>query len=463
MFRLMRKTVLTGAMVPMGAASFLALLCFSQASGQAPLIDGDFVIQPYELPTVTYTPLGCDVGFAIPDPNDPFPPPPPGACPDPADVVVCDDEECQFRKPGEDGYRHMTAVINEKNQEVILYGGLGSGFGGDTEVNDTVFTLDLKKKPDKQEWQIGNDNDNAVARPWFTSTAGFAKFNDKDIYLTCDDSDVNAVYKFDPETYTFEHVSTNDGLGATVASDCCAVAVKARDDYGKLDKRVYILGGRSDKTTASVRYYSITHDEWEESPADMSIARSHLGCAAVHRRNESPLIYAISGGDSFPAGEASEDCPSGSCVYNSIEVYDVAADKWVLYDNYFPQGGRTRLAVETVGNKYIIVIGGDSTCAGGGPGNECPPDQPLTRVEVIDIEDDNKLLSSPDYVIPQLIKPRQTPATALIKQKNNDMDSKTKYSLFVIAGQSRDGRTLPTTERLDFNMAVFEQPPEKVK
>jgi hypothetical protein len=96
-----------------------------------------------------------------------------------------------------------------------------------------------------------------------------------------------------------------------------------------------------------VRYYSITHDRWERV-ADMNVGRSHLGCATVEQAGKS-LIYAISGGGD----------PGQGNTLRSIEVYDVHDDEWTLYDNFLPEGGgRTRLGVQNVDNRYLLLIGG---------------------------------------------------------------------------------------------------------
>jgi hypothetical protein len=225
--------------------SFLALPGVIPVSSQddpsrPPRIDGEFEIQPYELPL---------------------------------------------------GWRHVTSMIYE--DELVLFGGLGAGPPSPpTPMNHTVFTLDLKKAPWEQEWEERNTDD-VVERPWFTSTRGFIQIKDNR-YLACDDSAQDTVYAFDTVTYSFRLLSESP-LGFP-AEDCCAVGVNVRGE-----ERVYILGGRSsesdvDPPVPEARYYSITHDRWERV-ADMNVGRSHLGCATVERTGKS-LIYAISGGRS---------------------------------------------------------------------------------------------------------------------------------------------------------------------
>jgi hypothetical protein len=128
----------------------------------------------------------------------------------------------------------------------------------------------------------------------------------------------------------------------------------------------------------------------------------------------------------------------------------VLDDEWTLYEGFFPEGGgRTRMSVQSVDDKYLLVIGGDATCTGG----LCPPDRALTTVDLIDIRSGNRLISSTEHAIPQLNAPRQTPATAL--SKSSDHDQEDRYVLHVVAGRTiaEDGGTdvLTTTEVLSFD------------
>ena len=377
----------------------LALVWVFPASSfaEGPIIDGEFIIQPYEIPET-------DQG---------------------------------------QGYRHIGATINKPKNELIIFGGLGSCFGPTCPVNDNVYTLDLKKPTSEQEWELKNSM-LGVLTPWFTSTRGFIEINEKR-YLACNDENMNSIYSFDPDAHTFSVLSPST-LGEEIdAGDCCAVGVSipnSRHGNQNKEERIYILGGRRGPSpqfaAPDVRYYSVTFDTWHKV-ADLNVGRSHLGCASAERKGV-PLIYAIGGGNS-PAGE----------VLRSIEVYDVIQDTWTLYDDYFPKEGRQRLGAQNIDNKYIALIGGDSTCAGGGGAN-CESDQPLTRVDLIDIKDNNRLISSDDYLIPQLQFPRQTPGTSLRKGKGKNQ--KDKYSLYVIGGRTRDAdglSALTTTEVLSFD------------
>ena len=378
--------------------TFVWLISASSFADES-VIDGEFVVQPYEIPDTSAE------GF-----------------------------------PGE-GFRHMTATINEASEELIVFGGLGNS-PNSGPYNDRVYSLDLAKQPSEQQWVLENE-DLGVSRSWFTSTRGFVEINE-DRYLACTDDDINSVYFFDPDTNTFSVISTST-LGETIdAGDCCAVGVSipnSRNGNQIKEERVYMLGGRRGPSpqlaAPDVRYYSITYDTWHQV-ADLNVGRSHLGCGSAERKGV-PLIYAIGGGNS-PLNE----------VFRSIEVYDVIADTWTLYDDYFPEG-RQRLGVQNIDNKYFVLIGGDSTCAGGG-GSTCDSDQPINRVDLIDIKNDNRFLSSDDYLIPQLQVPRQTPATSLREGKGkNDKD---KYSLYVIGGRTRDEdglRELTTSEVLSFD------------
>jgi hypothetical protein len=347
-----------------------------------PIIEGEFIVQPYEIPDTSAE------GF-----------------------------------PGE-GFRHMTATINEASEELIVFGGLGNS-PRTGPYNDRVYTLDLRKKSSKQQWVLENEG-LGVLSPWFTSTRGFVEINDNR-YLACTDENINSVYFFDPDTHTFSVLSTST-LGEEIdAGDCCAVGVSipnSRNGHQNKEERIYILGGRRGENpqfaAPEVRYYSVTNDEWHQV-ADLNVGRSHLACGSAERKGV-PLIYAIGGGNS-PDNE----------VFKSIEVYDVVTDTWTLYDDYFPEG-RQRLGVQNIDNKYLALIGGDSTCAGGG-GSTCDSDQPINRVDLIDIKNNNRFISSDDYSIPQLQIPRQTPATSLRKGKGKNQ--KDKYSLYVIGGRSR--------------------------
>lgn len=345
--------------------------------------------------------------------------------------------------PNGQGYRHMTAVVDEDMDELILFGGLGNGGPAPpTPMNHKVYTLDLEEASSAQAWEE-RSTDAVVPKPWFTSTRGFIQIDDR-YYLACDDSDVNAVYAFDPDTYAFELVSQST-LGPELdAGDCCAVGVNIRNSRGdnRKEERIYFLGGRNDFATPApyVRYYSLTYDRWERA-ADLKVGRSHLGCAPVEKQGE-PLIYAIGGGDQTQ-GEA----------LRSIEIYDVGDDEWTLYDDYLPEGGgRTRVGVQNVDDEYLLLIGGDSSCAGGGATNLCAPDQPLTTVDVIDIRHGNELLSSEDHLIPQLKTPRQTPATSLSRRRGLGWGD--QYVLHVIGGRTRGPSglgVLTTTEVLSFD------------
>jgi Kelch motif len=377
------------------AVAFLALPWVTPASSEDnlsrhPVIDGEFEIQPYELPR---------------------------------------------------GWRHLTSMINEPSDEVVLFGGLGDGPPfPPTPMNHNVYTLDLEKPPSEQEWEE-RSTDDVVPEPWFTTTRGFIKFDDR-AYLTCDDSEVNGVYAFDPVTYTFRLLSESTLDPQFNTSDCCAAGVKLRHGDGEVEERIYLIGGGNEFASPLpyVRYYSITRDRWERV-ADLNLSRRHVGCASVKQRGKR-VIYAIAGGDET-TGEA----------LRSIEVYDVIDDEWTLYDDFFPEGGgRTRMSVQSVDNRFLLVIGGDASCTGG----MCAPGRPLTTVDVIDIRFDNRLISSDEYAIPQLNSPRQTPATSLKKRSGHDQED--RYVLHVVGGQTVDPEdeedgtdVLATTEVLSFN------------
>ncbi|WP_437913929.1 hypothetical protein WME73_47470 [Sorangium sp. So ce302] len=373
-------------------ATFLALVTATAAPGHADtraVIDGQFRIQPYVL-------------------------------------------------PNGQGYRHLTSFINEKKNELVLFGGLGNGPPSPpTPMNHNVYTLDLTKPPSQQEWE-NRGTDDAVAMPWFTSTNGFIQFDDEH-YLACDDSDTDSVYSFNADTYKFNLLSSSSLDPDLKAGDCCAVGVEiceGNECGGKAEKRIYIMGGRNSTSQGPlsiVRYYSITHNKWEQV-ASMNVKRSHLGCAAVARGGETS-IYAISGGDS-----------STGKSLRSMEVYDITRDKWTLYDNFGV--GRTRFGARNVDDKYLLLIGGDANCTGGA----CPPDQPLRRIDIIDVRHrDPRFISSDDYVLPQLNSPRHSPATSLRKMKGNNQED--KYMLYVVGGRTRDNAglgVLTTAEVLSF-------------
>jgi Kelch motif len=379
------------------AAAFLAFHWVTPASSEDDLsrhliIDGEFEIQPYELP---------------------------------------------------DGWRHLTSMINKAENELVLFGGLGDGPPfPPTPMNHNVYTLDLEKSPSEQQWEE-RSTDEVVPEPWFTTTRGFVQFGDR-AYLACDDSEVNGVYAFDPVTYTFQLLSESTLDPQFKASDCCAIGVtlRNRSGSGEGEERIYMIGGGNEFASPLpyVRYYSITHDRWERV-ADLNLSRRHVGCASVKQRGK-PVIYAIGGGDET-IGEA----------LRSIEVYDVIDDEWTLYDDFFPEGGgRTRMSVQNLDNRFLLVIGGDGSCTGG----MCAPGRPLTTVDIIDVRLGNRLISSDEYPIPQLNSPRQTPATSLKKRSGHDQED--RYVLHVVGGQTvdpddeEDGTdVLATTEVLSFN------------
>jgi hypothetical protein len=351
-----------------------------------------------------------------------------------------------YELPDGQGYRHMTSIINEANEELILFGGISRGTRA-LPRNRDVFTLDLTKSSSEQEWEYRSTEPD-MPRPWFTSTRGFIEI-DGNFYLACNDEDEDTVYAFDPNTYTFEVLSTSYLTDPDLnAGDCSAVGVtilNSRKGHPNNEERIYIIGGRNDfqSPVSAVRYYSITFNEWRRV-ADLNVGRSHLGAVSVERSGE-PLIYAIGGGNS-PLGH----------TLRSIEIYNVIEDEWTLYDDYFPEGeGRTRVGVQNMDDKYLLLIGGDSTCAGGGTPNLCDPDQPVTWVDMIDIK--NNRLISDGSLIPQLNTARQTPATSLRERKGNNQQD--KYVLHVVGGRTRVGDDLPplpTTEVLSFDQINVE-------
>ena len=348
-----------------------------------------------------------------------------------------------YELPNGQGYRHTSAIINEARRELILFGGIGNGPPRPpTPINEYVNTLDLTKPSSQQDWQERN-RDDVIPAPWFTSTRGLIELNNN-FYLACDDSDHNAVYTFNPNTYEFQFLSESPLEPQFNAGDCCAVGItipNSRNHIQNKEERIYMLAGRNDfqNPVSDVRYYSITFREWGRAE-NLNIGRSHLGCASVERKGE-PLIYAIGGGNS-PEGKA----------LRSIEIYNVIKDKWTLYDDYLPEdGGRTRLGVQNIDNKYLLLIGGDSTCAGGGSVNNCAPDQPMMNLDIIDIKRNNRFISD-EYLIPQLQFGRATPATSLRKRKGNNQQD--KYVLYVIGGRTRGEEgldVLATTEVLSFD------------
>jgi hypothetical protein len=308
-------------------------------------------------------------------------------------------------------------------------------------MNHKVYTLDLEKAPSEQEWEE-RSTDDVIPEPWFTTTRGFIEFRDR-TYLACDDSEVNGVYAFDPVTYAFELVSESTLGPQFKTSDCCAVGVTIRnrsDPDERREERIYLIGGGNEfaSPVPYVRYYSLTHDRWERV-ADLNRSRRHAGCVSVKHRGR-PLIYAIAGGDET-TGEA----------LRSIEVYDVLNDEWTLHEDFFPEGGgRTRMSVQKVDNRYILVIGGSATCTGG----MCPSeDRPITTVDIIDTRFGNKLISSAEHRIPQLNSPRQTAATSLSKRSGHDEED--RYVLHVVGGrtlnEAGDTDVLTTTEVLSFD------------
>jgi hypothetical protein len=386
------RTFATSTAVACVALALATAASSDEPFGWRPVIDGEFEIQPYELP---------------------------------------------------DGWRHLTSMVNEDKKELVLFGGLGDGGPfPPTPMNHKVYTLDLEKPPSEQVWEE-RSTDDVVPEPWFTTTRGFVEFGER-AYLTCDDSEVNGVYEFDPDTYEFELVSESDLDPLFKTSDCCAIGVTLRNhrDPREKEERIYLIGGGNDFASPLpyVRYYSITQDKWERV-ADLNVSRRHTGCASVTRRGK-PLIYAIAGGDET-TGEA----------LRSIEVYDVLEDKWTLHDDFFPEGGgRTRMSVQSVDDRFLLVIGGDASCTGG----ECQDGRPLTTVDVIDIRFGNRLISSEEHEIPQLNSPRQTPATSLWKKGGHRGED--KYVLHVVGGQTVDPEdeedgtdVLATTEVLKFD------------
>jgi hypothetical protein len=114
------------------------------------------------------------------------------------------------------------------------------------------------------------------------------------------------------------------------------------------------------------------------------------------------------------------------------------------------------MSVQSVDDRFLLVIGGDANCATGGPGNLCQSARPLTTVDIIDIRFGNRLISSAEHEIPQLNEPRQPPATSLWKKSGHGGDD--GYVLHAVGGQTidpddeEDGTdVLATTEVLKFD------------
>lgn len=146
------------------------------------------------------------------------------------------------------GYRQMTTIINEANEELILFGGI-SGSPNGLPRNRNIYTLDLKKSSSEQDWEFRR-TDVVVPKPWFTSTRGFIGI-DGNYYLVCNDEDEEAVYSFNPGEYLFALLSVSDlekeVAGSELnAGDCSAVGVTILNGrYGNKNKeqRIYIKGG----------------------------------------------------------------------------------------------------------------------------------------------------------------------------------------------------------------------------
>lgn len=338
------------------------------------------------------------------------------------------------------GWRHVTAFFNEEKNELVMFGGLGNGQPSPpTPMNHQLFTVDVSKPISQQKWKL-RYTDTVVTEPWFTSTNGFVEIDDR-VYLACDDSDANAVYELDPKKYEIKKLSEPPAGANMNATDCCAVGVKLdRPGHAKDEVRIYMMGGRGDGDVDPVpwvRYYSVTHDRWERV-TDLNVGRSHTGCASV-KTGGSHYIYAVSGGDT----------PNGT-TFRSLEVYDLAKDKWTLYEDFVPQG-LTRLSVKNIDDKVLMLIGGDLSCAGGGPGITCA-DHPVTNVDLIEIGRKPRFVSGVDHGVPQLTIPRQSPGTALRKTKGKHG---TRYELYVVAGRTGtpdDLSVAASTEVLSFEL-----------
>lgn len=370
----------------------------------------------------------------------------------------------RYRLPNDQGYRHLTAFINDEKSELTLFGGLDNGPpptpNNPTLFNDKVYTLNLSAPESRRVWRE-RSTDTVVSEPWFTSTHGFVEVDDE-VYLACDDSNENGVYRFDPDDYTFELLSTppaptdsnSDDIRAT---DCCAVGVKLDSGDDEEEVRIYMIGGRGRTSDPDpvpyVRYYSVTYNRWEQV-ADLNVGRSHTGCAAVQTHG-GLSIYAVAGGDT-----------PGSTSLRSLEVYDVAEDEWTLYPDFiapaFPtdqdpllrRQGRTRLSVQAVGDKLLMLIGGDAACAGGGQGVVCN-DYPLTNVDLIELGREPRFISGVDSGVPQLNIPRQSPGTALRKKRGKH--GADRYELYVVGGKTRTGAenttsVAPSTEVVSFEV-----------
>ena len=129
-----------------------------------------------------------------------------------------------YELPNGQGYRHTSAIINEARRELILFGGIGNGPPfPPTPINEYVNTLDLTKPSSQQDWQERN-RDDVIPAPWFTSTRGLIELNNN-FYLACDDSDHNSVYTFNPNTYEFQFLSESPLEPQFNAGDCCAVGI----------------------------------------------------------------------------------------------------------------------------------------------------------------------------------------------------------------------------------------------
>lgn len=343
------------------------------------------------------------------------------------------------------GWRHMTAFIDPSGEQLVAAGGLGNGGPNPpTPMQRDVFTLDLRPAPEDRAWALHEIPvaERTVVSPWFTSTRGFIELGGR-YFLACDDTDTDTIYEYDPAAFRFTRKTASDLPVATRAGDCCAVGVtvtNARDGNLQGEERIYIVGGRLGSPLPTVRYYSVTYDRWEQV-ADLNSARSHLACAPAVLRGQ-PYIYAIGGGDQ-----------TQGIALRSIEVYDVNADEWKNYPNYLP-AGLTRIGVQNVADKYLLLVGGDLNCAGGGANNRCASDVPTRSFQVIDMMKGNRLVSAPDCGLPQLTRARATPATAVRKVSN-------LYELYVIGGRTPNGTggtaVEATTEVLTFDWRDLSQ------
>jgi hypothetical protein len=342
------------------------------------------------------------------------------------------------------GWRHMTAFIDPSGEQLVAAGGLGNGGPNPpTPMQRDVFTLDLKPAPEDRQWVLHQipEAERTVTSPWFTSTRGFIELGGR-YFLACDDTDTDTIYEYDPVAFRFARKTVSDLPEATRAGDCCAVGVtvtNSRDGNQRGEERIYIIGGRLASPQPTVRYYSVTHDRWEQV-SDLNDARSHLACAPAVLHGQ-PYIYAIGGGDQ-----------TQGLALRSIEVYDVLADEWTNYPDYLP-AGLTRIGVQNLNDKYLLLVGGDLNCAGGGAGNRCASDVPTRSFQVIDLTKGNKLTSAPACGLPLLNRGRATPATAVRKVSN-------LYELYVIGGRTPAGTGTAveaTTEVLTFDWRSLNQ------